>query len=159
MANEESYGEGWVHLNLMVNPETDEIHIVGGDREPGEGDTPYKGAPALERLKAVQTVLNLSGKVGDWIDGLARRLVETLDELEQLQERRKDAMRIIEKKRKTIVAYRVAIEEIRILMQDLRVGKFHHVGCSLVEGLGPTCDCDASKFKDILKRLDERLKG
>ena len=44
----EGYPDNWINVNLMINPETKEIHAISGDREPGEGDTPYIG---LELIK------------------------------------------------------------------------------------------------------------
>lgn len=32
--NSESYPDNWVNINLMINPDTGEIHVIGGDREP-----------------------------------------------------------------------------------------------------------------------------
>jgi hypothetical protein len=56
--NDESYPENWVKLNLMVNTDTGEFHIVGGDREPCRHgyppccDTGYLGLePFMERIK------------------------------------------------------------------------------------------------------------
>lgn len=46
----EKYPEGFVSLNLMINPITGEIHVVGGDREEGEGDQPYIGMKFLKSL-------------------------------------------------------------------------------------------------------------
>ena len=46
----ESYSKQWVKADLMVNTQTNEIHAVGGDREPGEGDTPYIGYEVIKRL-------------------------------------------------------------------------------------------------------------
>ena len=46
----EKYPEGFVSLNLMINPKTKEIHIVGGDREEGEGDQPYVGMKVLKSM-------------------------------------------------------------------------------------------------------------
>jgi len=37
----EQYPKNWASLNLMVNTDTGEHHVVGGDRFPGEGDTGY----------------------------------------------------------------------------------------------------------------------
>lgn len=44
----EGYPEGWVRVTLMVAPNGKEMHAIGGDREPGKGDTPYIG---LERIR------------------------------------------------------------------------------------------------------------
>jgi hypothetical protein len=49
MSSHEGYPEGWVRVVLMINPETAEIHAIGGDREEGEGDTPYIGYEILKR--------------------------------------------------------------------------------------------------------------
>ena len=46
----EAYPNDWVRLSLMVGP-SGEMHAIGGDRVPGDGDTPYVG---LERLKAAR---------------------------------------------------------------------------------------------------------
>lgn len=43
----EGYPDNWINVNLMINPETKEIHAIGGDREPGKGDTPYIGLELL----------------------------------------------------------------------------------------------------------------
>ncbi len=48
--NEESYPTGWVKTTLMINPETNEIHAIGGDREEGEGDTKYIGYEIIKKL-------------------------------------------------------------------------------------------------------------
>jgi len=51
MTNEgEVYPQNWVNVNLMINPETNEIHVIGGDREIGEGDTPYIGYEIIKKL-------------------------------------------------------------------------------------------------------------
>ncbi len=47
---EESYPDGWVKLNLTINPETKEMHVLGGDREPGEGDTEYIGFEIIKKM-------------------------------------------------------------------------------------------------------------
>ncbi len=47
---ERKYSKPWVKLNLMVNPDTNEIHVASGDKEPGEGDQPYAGMKVLDRL-------------------------------------------------------------------------------------------------------------
>ncbi len=48
----EGYPDNWINVNLMINPETKEIHAIGGDREPGKGDTPYIGLELIkERIK------------------------------------------------------------------------------------------------------------
>ena len=42
--NNEGYPDNWVKTVLMVNPETKEIHAIGGDREKGAyGDGKYIG--------------------------------------------------------------------------------------------------------------------
>lgn len=52
----ESYPKGWVKLVLMINPETNEIHCVGGDREghdsnsDKDSDAPYTGYEALKKM-------------------------------------------------------------------------------------------------------------
>jgi hypothetical protein len=46
--SEEGYPSDWARVVLMVSPKG-EMHAIGGDREPGEGDTPYIG---LERINA-----------------------------------------------------------------------------------------------------------
>jgi len=46
--NNEGYGPSWIKLSLMINEDTKEIHVIGGDQEPGQGDMPYIG---LELLK------------------------------------------------------------------------------------------------------------
>jgi hypothetical protein len=50
MSKDEQYPKGWVNVNLMINPKTNEIHAVGGDREPGKGDTPYIGLEIIKKL-------------------------------------------------------------------------------------------------------------
>jgi len=44
----EGYPAGWARVVLMVSPDGSEANAVGGDREPGDGDTAYIG---LERMK------------------------------------------------------------------------------------------------------------
>ncbi len=51
----------WVKLNLLINPRTNEIHIVSGDREEcscGCGgtkcDTPYIGLRLLEKSAGIK---------------------------------------------------------------------------------------------------------
>ena len=51
MSNQESYGKGWLKLNLMVNPDTEEIHFVGGDLVEGDGDRPFKAAQYVQFRK------------------------------------------------------------------------------------------------------------
>lgn len=46
----ESYPKNWVNINLMINPETNEIHAIGGNREEGEGDTKYIGYEIIKKL-------------------------------------------------------------------------------------------------------------
>ena len=46
----EKYPDGWIKLVLMINPETNEIHCIGGDREEGEGDMPYTGYAILKKM-------------------------------------------------------------------------------------------------------------
>jgi NTP pyrophosphatase (non-canonical NTP hydrolase) len=48
--SEESYPTGWVKATLMINPKTNEIHAIGGDREEGEGDTKYIGFEIIKKL-------------------------------------------------------------------------------------------------------------
>jgi len=57
----EGYPKGWINANLMINPETKEIHCIGGDREPGEGDTAYIGFDLIK----------------DWINNPRNKLSET----------------------------------------------------------------------------------
>ena len=45
----EKYPENWVSLNLMVNKDNGEFHVVSGDKLPGEGDTPYIGLEVLNK--------------------------------------------------------------------------------------------------------------
>lgn len=45
----ESHPNDWVRVVLMVSPDAKEFHAVGGDREPGEGDTPYIGYELLKK--------------------------------------------------------------------------------------------------------------
>jgi hypothetical protein len=56
----ENYIPGWVRLELMVSPEG-EMHAIGGERGPGEGDTPYIG---LERIKSATPSAGAGGSVG-----------------------------------------------------------------------------------------------
>ena len=44
----EGYPKDWVKLTVMISPDGKDIHAIGGDREPGEGDTAFIG---LELLK------------------------------------------------------------------------------------------------------------
>ena len=44
----EGYSKGWARAVLMVSPDGQTIHCVGGDRVPGDGDRPYIG---YERIK------------------------------------------------------------------------------------------------------------
>ena len=46
----EKYPDGWVRLELMIDPETKAIHIISGDREEGEGDQPYIGMKVLKSM-------------------------------------------------------------------------------------------------------------
>jgi hypothetical protein len=49
VSRHEGYPPGWVRVVLMVSPDGKEILAIGGDREPGEGDTNYIG---LARMRA-----------------------------------------------------------------------------------------------------------
>lgn len=49
-SNDEVYPKNWVNLNLMINPGTNEMHAIGGDRESGTGDTPFKGFEILNKM-------------------------------------------------------------------------------------------------------------
>lgn len=46
----ESYPVKWININLMINSETNEINVIGGDREEGEGDTKYIGYEIIKKL-------------------------------------------------------------------------------------------------------------
>lgn len=46
----EKYPDNWVRINLIINPETKEIHCIGGDQEEGEGDQPYTGLEILKKM-------------------------------------------------------------------------------------------------------------
>jgi hypothetical protein len=53
----ESYPEGWVRINLIIDPETNQMYATGGDREPCrcEGDdiccdTSYIGFELLKKM-------------------------------------------------------------------------------------------------------------
>lgn len=48
VGEEERYPSDWKKVILMVSPEG-EMHAIGGDRDPGQGDQPYVG---LERIKS-----------------------------------------------------------------------------------------------------------
>ena len=49
----EGYPKGWVRVTLAVSPGAKEIHALGGDREDGDGDTPYIGYERiLNRLQS-----------------------------------------------------------------------------------------------------------
>lgn len=48
MNNDETYPKDFATVTLKVSPDGQTIYAVGGDREPGEGDTAYIG---FERLK------------------------------------------------------------------------------------------------------------
>lgn len=50
MSQHEAYPSNWINLNLMINKDTLEYHIIGGDRDPGEGDRHYVGADLLLRM-------------------------------------------------------------------------------------------------------------
>jgi len=113
MSNKESYSKNWVRLNLMVNPETDEVQAVGGDRESGEGDTPYSGMVVLERLRVERWMRDASQE--EWnafVDAFARRHTEVLEELKQIHERRNDAVKIIEQKRARITELEQKLKEV-----------------------------------------------
>jgi len=51
--NTEKYPDNWVHLDLMINEDTKEIHVVGGDRKNGEGDQPYIGMELLKKWEII----------------------------------------------------------------------------------------------------------
>jgi len=113
MSNEEKYPEGWARLVLMVNPETEEIHIIGGDREPGEGDTGYLGAGVINRLTSLRYIKGSIPQINvSSIDDFTRRHVQVLDELEQIRARRNDGLRIIEEKREEIYELKKRIAEL-----------------------------------------------
>lgn len=46
----EGYPSSWINANLMINPETNEIHAIGGDRETGDGDQLYIGYEIIKKL-------------------------------------------------------------------------------------------------------------
>ncbi len=49
----EGYPKDWVRVTLAVSPGAKEIHALGGDREGGDGDTPYIGYERiLNRLQS-----------------------------------------------------------------------------------------------------------
>jgi len=56
MGNSESYPDGWVNVNLMINKETREIHVISGDREGHDpssdcdSDAPYTGYEILKSM-------------------------------------------------------------------------------------------------------------
>jgi len=44
----EGYPSSWKKVTLMVSP-TGELHAIGGDRAPGDGDTEFYGLTLLQR--------------------------------------------------------------------------------------------------------------
>ena len=46
-AQSEGYPADWARVVLMVSPDGNQFHAIGGDREPGEGDTAYIGRERL----------------------------------------------------------------------------------------------------------------
>lgn len=52
----ETYPENWAKVTLMVSPDAKEIHAIGGDRVPGDGDMPYLGFERiLNRINDAET--------------------------------------------------------------------------------------------------------
>jgi len=46
--NNEVYPKEWIKLSLAINISTLEVHVLSGDRYPGEGDTGYIGLDLLK---------------------------------------------------------------------------------------------------------------
>lgn len=61
----ESYPEGWIKIDLIISPNGKDLHIIGGDKLPGVGDMPYKGATLLDEYYKCKFHNNTDIKLGD----------------------------------------------------------------------------------------------
>ena len=67
MCSREGYPGNWAMATVMVSPQG-EIHAIGGDRERGEGDTPYIGLERiLTRIKQSEKEVR---HLRQWVDDL-----------------------------------------------------------------------------------------
>ena len=74
MSDQEQYGPAWIRVTVMVHPCGD-IHFIGGDRAPGEGDTEYLAAKYLchaskSKELAATVSQQLQAKIRAIADGL-----------------------------------------------------------------------------------------
>jgi len=53
MSDQEQYDQAWIQAIVMIHPSGD-IHFVGGDRAPGDGDTGYLAAKYLYHASKVK---------------------------------------------------------------------------------------------------------
>lgn len=77
MSNQESYGPGWMRLNLMVHPRHG-THYVGGDKEEGEGDQPFKALKYIDIVphpmkKKVPDVTNIVNTIEEFKPEMNKR--------------------------------------------------------------------------------------
>lgn len=53
MSDSEQYGPAWIRATVMVHPCGD-IHFIGGDRAPGDGDTEYLASKYLRHASKLE---------------------------------------------------------------------------------------------------------